>query len=239
MTGVEVVILLAGFGCLCASFFVSQNSGTSSADTDADTATAALWTDREEQMIRQRVTEILEERQSTLVDDTEEQMKRLCNDKIMAIDEFSQQLLGKIEQNHQEVVFMYNLMNEKQKEISKMMTQPAAAAVKKDPEVAVESKVTEKTKEASQPEKRQPDKPNPEKKAVQSQRKESPMEDSAAEENDNLADKKGISDLPGNVNLLIQKMHREGKSVLEISKALDIGQGEVKLVIALYGGRRG
>lgn len=39
------------------------------------------------------------------------------------------------------------------------------------------------------------------------------------------------------VNALIQKMHKEGKSVLEISKALNIGQGEVKLVITLYGGR--
>jgi hypothetical protein len=34
-------------------------------------------------------------------------------------------------------------------------------------------------------------------------------------------------------------MHKEGKSVLEISKALNIGQGEVKLIIALYGGKKG
>jgi len=33
-------------------------------------------------------------------------------------------------------------------------------------------------------------------------------------------------------------MYKEGKSILEISKELNIGQGEVKLVIALYGGKR-
>ena len=51
--------------------------------------------------------------------------------------------------------------------------------------------------------------------------------------------KKKEMSVSGSVNLQIQKMHKEGKSVLEISKALNIGQGEVKLVIALYGDRKG
>ena len=38
------------------------------------------------------------------------------------------------------------------------------------------------------------------------------------------------------VNEKIKKLHKQGKSVLEISKQLNIGQGEVKLVLALYGG---
>lgn len=40
----------------------------------------------------------------------------------------------------------------------------------------------------------------------------------------------------GNVNEKIKELHKQGKSVLEISKQLNIGQGEVKLVLALYGG---
>ena len=235
MTGVEVVMLLVGFGCLCASFFVSQRAGTG----PAEAAAAAIWTDREEEMIRQRVTEILEEHQSTLVENTKEQMVRLSNDKIMAIDEFSQPLLEKIEQNHQEVVFMYNLLNEKQKEIGKVMSQPATAAIQKVKEVVAENKAPEKKKE-EKPKSHQAEKPAAEiKPAKQEPREKKPAENKTDAAAEDLPDKKEISDLPGNVNLLIQKMHREGKSVLEISKALDIGQGEVKLVIALYGGRRG
>ncbi len=49
------------------------------------------------------------------MDTTEERMNRLCNDKIMAVDEFSQQILEKIDANHQEVVFMYNMLSEKKK----------------------------------------------------------------------------------------------------------------------------
>jgi len=33
----------------------------------------------------------------------------------------------------------------------------------------------------------------------------------------------------------VLKMHKQGKSVLEISKAMGMGQGEVKLIIGLYG----
>ena len=54
------------------------------------------------------------------MDATEDQMNRLCNEKIMAIDEFSKQLLEKIENNHKEVVFMYNMLNEKEKEFSEI-----------------------------------------------------------------------------------------------------------------------
>ena len=33
----------------------------------------------------------------------------------------------------------------------------------------------------------------------------------------------------------VLKLHKQGKSVLEISKAMGMGQGEVKLIIGLYG----
>ena len=33
----------------------------------------------------------------------------------------------------------------------------------------------------------------------------------------------------------VLKMHKQGKSVLEISKTMGMGQGEVKLIIGLYG----
>jgi len=33
----------------------------------------------------------------------------------------------------------------------------------------------------------------------------------------------------------VLNLYRQGKSVLEISKAMSMGQGEVKLIIGLYG----
>ena len=214
MTAVEIVLIIVGFACLCASVFVAKNSEkiVNQADKETENGTSVVWTEKEENMIRSRVTEILEERQIELVDTTEDHMNRICNEKIMAIDEFSNQLLEKIENNHQEVVFMYNMLNEKQKEIKKVVTEPV---VEKKSETV---KKTVVKKEA------------PKKETVKKEVPKKKVEINPVEE-------KPTVNVPGNVNLQIQKMHKEGKSVLEISKALDIGQGEVKLVIALYGGK--
>ena len=37
------------------------------------------------------------------------------------------------------------------------------------------------------------------------------------------------------LNAQMLALHEQGKSVLEISKLLHVGQGEVKLIISLYG----
>ena len=112
MTAIEIILIIIGFICLCASYFVAKkNSGF--AEGEKESLSSELWTEKEEEKIKERVGEILSERQDELVDTTEERMNRLCNDKIMAVDEFSQQILEKIDANHQEVVFMYNMLSEK------------------------------------------------------------------------------------------------------------------------------
>lgn len=235
MTAVEIVLIIIGFACVCISFFVAGKKKEQSGQTGEEVVDASIWTEKEEQMIRSRVMDLLEEEQAELIDSTEERMNRLCNEKIMAIDEFSKPLLEKIETNHQEVVFMYNLLNEKEKDVKKVVSEPIVgrderkepaepvsglekAAAKKEKKKAVTPKQPEPGKEQTMP--------APEKKTAPKQIKQGkakPVET--------------IANVHGDEMLKIQKMYKEGKSVLEISKALNMGQGEVKLVIALYGGR--
>lgn len=225
MTGLEICLLAAGFACLCISFFVARRTSPEAEQEDGVRA-EAVWTEREEQMIQKRVHEILSDRQNELVDATEEQMNRLCNDKIMAVDEFSKQILEKIESNHQEVVFMYNMLNEKEKELKDVMAAPVRRI--QEPETVSEPVKNKKKKTQTAIEKLSPqDFPT----AVKEPPKKTEAKKTEVVKTDSVS-------VPGNVNLQIQKMHKEGKSVLEISKALNIGQGEVKLVIALYGGKR-
>lgn len=238
MTGLEVTLIIIGFVCICVSSFVARKHSDEEMEEDQVRA-SAIWTEKDEEMIRERVNVILSNRQNELVDSTEEQLNRICNEKIMAVDEFSKPLLEKIESNHQEVVFMYNMLNEKQKDIKKIMAEsvrppepvrmpepekkpepvktvepvaksvPVAAEVTKTPQTAGSKMQTKAAGNQVQP-------------------KPAPV---ASEE-------KPKSAVSGSVNLQIQKMYKEGKSILEISKELNIGQGEVKLVIALYGGRK-
>lgn len=268
MTGLEIVLIIAGFACLCVSYYVAQKR----TPEQEEGQTSAVWTEKEEQMIRQRVDEILESRESEIVDHAEDQMNQLCNDKIMAVDEFSKQILEKIKSNHQEVVFMYNMLNEKKKEITDVMTTIPVRRTEesrekektdKQPEPKEVSAVVEKTDRWEKPVRKEKpiqretsplEKPAPTRQAVtehltalemltskevhpaepKAEKKEKPKKAAAPVE-----EKRQETSVSGSANLQIQKMHKEGKSVLEISKALNIGQGEVKLVIALYGDRKG
>lgn len=260
MTGIEILLITIGFACVCISFFVSTKKNGAIQSEEDGAQSSSVWSPKEEQMIRERVQEIMTERQTQLVDETEDQMGRLCNEKIMAIDEFSQQLLEKIDNNHQEVVFMYNMLNEKEKDIKKIMAESVKAPLVERPVEATvveqktkpqpQSKPTSETKvrHVSQ----QVVSPSPEKRtkveqkgpqtAIELMSERVQREKKVVQQKDtvSLADsKEKKSEIPtGNVNLQIQKMYKEGKSVLEISKELNIGQGEVKLVIALYGGRK-
>lgn len=267
MTGIEIILIIIGFACICISFFVSTKKYAVIQAEEDGVQSASVWSPREEEMIRERVQTIMTEQENRFVDETEDQMGRLCNEKIMAIDEFSQQLLEKIDNNHQEVVFMYNMLNEKEKDIKQLMTESVQVPVVERPvertverpveanEVLQESPIQPQqksraetgTRQISQqplfPEKKKkPGQKRPQtaielmSERAQKEKKDLPQKASVASSADSKGKSSGIPS--ANVNLQIQKMYKEGKSVLEISRELNIGQGEVKLVIALYGGRK-
>lgn len=215
MTGIEVVFLIVGFLCICISFFVA-NQKKEQKEEERMIETSSVWTEKEEQRIRERVDTILQECQDELVDATEDKMSRMCNDKIMAVDEFSRSILEKIENNHQEVVFMYNMLNEKEKDIKELLTKRVVTA---EPEYENSmNRVEHKEKTALE--------------KMQEKKTESRVMNRPEKK---VAPSVNVS---GDRTAKIQKLYKEGKSVLEISKQLNIGQGEVKLVIALYGGNR-
>ncbi len=259
MTTWEIILLIAGFACVCLSFFVAKGKEEMQPDNGETPGSSNVWTEKEEQIIRDRVTQLVEERQNELLDAAQDQMNHLCNDKIMAVDEFSQQLLEKIESNHQEVVFMYNMLSEKEKEVKKIITEPVVKQVKSESEkpkpaepkrkVPAKKQAVVKPEAVASPAAASPEaaarparqaKPVTQEKPVIKAEKQAAPAKAMAPEKASVSEKQAepVKNVSGDMNLRIQKMHREGKSVLEISKDLDIGQGEVQLVLALYGGRR-
>ena len=246
MTAIEIILIITGFAVLCISFFVSKRieGGAYSGD---GTVSETVWTEQEEKMIRDRIQEILKDYQMDIIDDTENQMNRLCNDKIMALDEFSQQILSKMESNHQEVVFMYNMLNEKEQEITKIVTTSISTDLESDSsnqETGEENEFKEENNSGSKKGKRSSSQ------SIKRGKGKRQQENTRISEEESKEGAKAEKDLGSsdayqeNINLSketqeqIQKMYKKGKSVLEISRELKVGQGEVKLLIALYGGRR-
>ena len=77
------------------------------------------------------------------VEKAERAMERLCNEKIMAINEYSSTVLESIDKNHQEVMFLYDMLNEKHntiKETAATVEKTAKEAKQTAQDVMVEMK---------------------------------------------------------------------------------------------------
>lgn len=87
----------------------------------------------EEQMkdVKTRVSDAVDETIQYAVEKTERSMERVTNEKIMAVNEYSDTVLEEIHKNHEEVVFLYDMLNDKQQNIK----DTAAAVEKKAKEV--------------------------------------------------------------------------------------------------------
>lgn len=297
MTGIEICLIIVGIACVCASYFVSQKTASQDVSDSygGGHPSAEVWTEKDEQIVKQRLEEILQEQQEEYVDEAKDRMGQICNEKIMAVDEFSKQILEKINSNHQEVVFMYNMLNEKQKELKMVMTETARPAAGNSSQKEVSVSGAAQPGVVPQERERKPVSvknaavaapaanassaafATPEvdlsifkppstqagaltglaqvRKSAPASKKASAAKSSQSSVNrkqgksssavqaetaltDMTEENLQTTETSENVNLQIQKMYKAGKSVLDISKELDIGQGEVKLVIALYEGRK-
>ncbi|MBQ8039105.1 MAG: helix-turn-helix domain-containing protein [Lachnospiraceae bacterium] len=89
------------------------------------------------------------------IEKAERAMERLCNEKIMAINEYSSTVLESIDKNHQEVMFLYDMLNEKHNTIKEAVAtvDKTAKEVKQTAQdVAVEMKEVREIKEEKQEE---------------------------------------------------------------------------------------
>lgn len=207
MTALEVLLIALGFVFIGLSFFISERKESGNVDGEEyDGKTTPVWSDKDDAIVKQRVEALMEEKAQEIVEQAEDRMIHISNDKIMAVDEFSQQLLDKIEENHKEVVFMYNMLEEKEKELKKNLTEPSKKIISSDA-IGMESERRRVNKE---------------KVAQESLKKVTEVPADVIQKTDNK-------------NKEIRELYRSGKTILEISKELNMGQGEVKLVIDLYG----
>ena len=91
------------------------------------------------EQLRHKIEQFNEEitrKQEEKLEDTSEKMNTISNEKIMGISEYSDQVIDKIEKNHAEVVFLYDMLNEKQAEIQKLIHEADSSKVQFQDELA-------------------------------------------------------------------------------------------------------
>lgn len=222
---VEIILIITGIVLLVASVIFTgnekdRNQEDSSFSEEEIAKTRAVL----DKMARESLEKVSEE---TIIN-TDDELCRLSNEKISSVHEFSEMNLEKIKENHDHVVFLYNMLNQKDDEIKQTLADMETA--KQDMKASVNEvvKITKKLNSAVK--KGTEDKPA-EKKTVE---KKAAVPEKAVTETGNVQKFPEMTSI-NNKNDEILSMYRQGMSIVEISKALKMGQGEVKLVIDLYG----
>ena len=100
---------------------------------------------------KSQINEIVDETITYTMEKTERSMERLTNEKMMAVNEFSDTVLEQINKNHKEAVFLYDMLNDKHENLKATVSEAAktASEVKqrvKDVEITVKE-AEEKRKE--------------------------------------------------------------------------------------------
>ena len=185
----------------------------------------------EEEMnnVRSKMQDKMEETSEDAIEKAERALERLTNEKIMAVNEYSDTVLQEIHKNHEEAMFLYDMLNSKHANIKDTVSK-MDKAVK-----AAENKTLEnKTAENKAAEKTATDKTAgtvAEEKAADASQTETLIQP----ENSPEIGFMGETVQEGqNNNEKILEMHKQGKSTVAIAKELGLGVGEVKLVIDLY-----
>ncbi|MBQ8315602.1 MAG: hypothetical protein IJX95_07675 [Lachnospiraceae bacterium] len=192
----------------------------------------------ETERIRQAVDQIISDKTEEMIIKTDDYLSQVANEKIMSVDEFSKQILERLDKNNSDVMFLYNMVTETKEELkteianAKRVKEALSKAVEKKsdevtPAVVKKQESTGKTSVASKTE--QVKRP-----VVKKEPKEQKPDEIAAllaatmtQEPSNLD-----GDMPKE---RILELYKSGKSIRDISRELGMGQGEVKLVVDLYG----
>lgn len=223
----EIILLIAGVVVVALSFFIPDKKA-------ADVDVKGLTEDEVKGIVGQEVTS-LEDRVADLMEKTERSMEKLSNEKIMAVDEYSDTVLAQIHKNHEEAVFLYDMLNNKQaslknalSEINRTLkeTREAAATLEKLNHISDAPNLASTRNAEKGPDSTESSEPE--------MRAEGTMEEKPGLHGVQSA--QGTEGDGRNKNEKILELCRQGKDATAIARELGLGVGEVKLVIDLFQG---
>ena len=227
----EIVLLIAGVIIFTGSFFLPLG-GEKNTGIDQKAAKEEIHGLVEEEMnnVRSKMQDKMEETSEDAIEKAERALERLTNEKIMAVNEYSDTVLQEIHKNHEEAMFLYDMLNSKHANIKDTVSK-MDKAVKAAENKTLENKTAENKATA---EKTATDKTAgtvAEEKTADASQTETLIQP----ENSPQIGFMGETVQEGqNNNEKILEMHKQGKSTVAIAKELGLGVGEVKLVIDLY-----
>lgn len=124
----EVVLLCVGAAIFFASFFIPERkSGQAERDTLTKEEIQDIF-DEEYEDARQRILQLTDETIEYSMEKAERSLERALNEKMMAFGEYSDAVMEQIGNNHQETVFMYDMLNNSKQDLTNLLLQTDKSA---------------------------------------------------------------------------------------------------------------
>ena len=235
MTGVAWILLLIGVVFMIGSFFVTEKLSPSELNQIAELSEEELKRiiDRGLKNAETRIEDAIDEQVDQSSEKVDRSLEKVTNDKIMAISEYSDTVIESRNKTHNEIMFLYSMLNDKHTELTGMaadlqrlaadvrsleekapLTAPQAAP-ERAAAVSAASAVTLVPVEKADTTGRETAAAPAEQKEEMPETEETKQEGLHAE---------------------ILKLKKLGMTEVQIAKKLGIGIGEVRLVNGLYRG---
>lgn len=114
MTTLEIIMLLIGLAFIVVSFVMPAGK---SIDVQAGPAAPVSLTDYQIESIQNQVDDAVSRELDNAVEKTEISLDKISNTKILEMQEYANTILSEMNRNHNETMFLYDMLNEKSKEI--------------------------------------------------------------------------------------------------------------------------
>ena len=229
----EIVLLIAGAIILVLSFFVSLGEDAVSVVPDK------LAKEQIDELVLAKMSEIKEQVDDTVdeaityaIEKTERSLERISNEKIMAVNEYSDTVMSEIHRNHEEVMFLYDMLNDKHKNLKATATEVEKTVKEAESAILEVAKTTQEvavTKEEPQEAFQMLSPKNVEVLEVT----QAPISSETEPVQESFIDREVLMG-DSNNNDVILAFHKMGKSDVQIAKELGLGVGEVRLVLNLF-----
>ena len=222
MTAVEITLIIVGIVFLLVSFLVQEKLSPKDIESITNLSENELKIIVEKQLknandqVEDAITDVVEDKTET----TKRALEKETNEKIMAIDEYSNTVLESMNKTHNEILFLYSMLNDKHTELTDLAAQLQQFSEQMK---HTENEVLENLALAAQDVRQKGNETKP------------------IDENEVIlaslgTDAKGTEQDQINHNDRILMLHQQGLSDVEIARELGLGLGEVKLVIGLFKG---
>lgn len=252
MTTLEITLIIIGVVFLIGSFMVNDKLSHKDLDKIADMSAEELKiiTEKEVTAAKKDLSDALDEEITQKQDETKRSLEKEANSKIMAINEYSDTVLDSINKAHNEIMFLYSMLNDKHDELTQLSgdIEKASSRLRSSFEPLSADSLKQAEKQAVAVQKPAEPKPGTMQQDTQpaeavrvSEIKATAAPAAAAPISVEASDAALGTPAGSNANAdiinhthEILKLYKAGKSNVEIAKLLSLGTGEVKLIIDLY-----